>query len=33
MVKTVETVLRIWGGGMKKSSGGNEFKYDLYDTM
>jgi hypothetical protein len=29
----VETVLGIWGGEIKKSSGGCEFKYDLFDTL
>jgi hypothetical protein len=28
----VETVPGIGGEGMKKSSGGGEFKYDLFDT-
>jgi hypothetical protein len=29
----VETVLRIRGGGVKGSSGGGEFKYDIFDTL
>jgi hypothetical protein len=29
----VETVLEIMGGEMKESSGGGEFKYDIFDTL
>jgi hypothetical protein len=29
----VENVLGIRGGEMKKSSGGGEFKYDIFDTL
>jgi hypothetical protein len=29
----VETVSGIRGGGMKESSGGGEFKYDIFDTL
>jgi hypothetical protein len=29
----VETVLGIRGGEMKDSSGGVEFKYDIFDTL
>jgi hypothetical protein len=29
----VETVPGIGGGGMKESSGGDEFKYDIFDTL
>jgi hypothetical protein len=29
----VETVPGIRGGGMKKSSGGGEFKYNIFDTL
>jgi hypothetical protein len=29
----VETVSGIRGGRMKESSGGDEFKYDLFDTL
>jgi hypothetical protein len=29
----VETVPGIRGGGMKESSGGDEFKYDIFDTL
>jgi hypothetical protein len=29
----VETVPGIRGGGMKKSSGGDKFKYDIFDTL
>jgi hypothetical protein len=32
-VISVETVPVIEGGRMKKSSGGNEFKYDILDTL
>jgi hypothetical protein len=28
-----ETVPRIWGGRMKESSGWNEFKCDIFDTL
>jgi hypothetical protein len=30
---TVETVLRIRAGGVNGSSGGSEFKYDIFDTL
>jgi hypothetical protein len=29
----VETVQGIRGGGIKESSGGGEFKYDIFDTL
>jgi hypothetical protein len=29
---TVETVSGIRRGGIKESSGGGEFKYDIFDT-
>jgi hypothetical protein len=29
----VQTVSGIGGGGMKESSGGGEFKYDIFDTL
>jgi hypothetical protein len=29
----VETVPGIRGGGMKESSGGGEFKYDIFNTL
>jgi hypothetical protein len=29
----VETVPEIEGGGNKKSSGGGNFKYDIFDTL
>jgi hypothetical protein len=29
----VETVPGIGGGGMNESSGGGEFKYDIFDTL
>jgi hypothetical protein len=29
----VETVPGIKGQGMKESSGGGEFKYDIFDTL
>jgi hypothetical protein len=29
----VETVPEIRGGGMKESSRGVEFKYDIFDTL
>jgi hypothetical protein len=29
----VETVPGILGGGMKDSSRGSEFKYDIFDTL
>jgi hypothetical protein len=29
----VETVSGIRGGGMKESSRGSEFKYDIFDTL
>jgi hypothetical protein len=29
---TVKPVPGIRGGGMKDSSGGSEFKYDIFDT-
>jgi hypothetical protein len=29
----VETVAGIGGGGMKESSGEDEFKYDLFDIL
>jgi hypothetical protein len=29
----VETVLGIGRGGMKESSGGGEFKHDIFDTL
>jgi hypothetical protein len=29
----VETVPGIWGGGMKVSSGGGKFKYNIFDTL
>jgi hypothetical protein len=29
----VESVPGIGGGGMKESSGGGEFKYDIVDTL
>jgi hypothetical protein len=29
----VQTVLGIRGGMMKDSSGGGEFKYDIFDTL
>jgi hypothetical protein len=29
----VETVLGTGGEGMKESSQGGEFKYDIYDTL
>jgi hypothetical protein len=32
-MKPVETVPGIGGGGMKESSGGDEFKYDIFDTL
>jgi hypothetical protein len=28
-----ETVPGIEGGGMKESSGGSEFKHDIFDTL
>jgi hypothetical protein len=30
---SAETVPGIMGGGMKESSGGGEFKYDVSDTL
>jgi hypothetical protein len=29
----VETVPGIGGGGMKERSGGNKFKYDIFDAL
>jgi hypothetical protein len=29
----VETVTGIGGGEMKESSGGGEFRYDIFDTL
>jgi hypothetical protein len=29
----VETIPRMRGGGRKESSGGDEFKYDVSDTL
>jgi hypothetical protein len=29
----IETVPGIGGGGMKDSSGGGEFNYDIFDTL
>jgi hypothetical protein len=29
----VETVLGIGGGRMKESTGGDELKYDIFDTL
>jgi hypothetical protein len=29
----VETVPEIGQGGMKESSGGGKFKYDIFDTL
>jgi hypothetical protein len=28
-MRTVETVLRMGGGGIKKNDGGDEFNYDI----
>jgi hypothetical protein len=30
---SVETVPGIGGGGIKESSGGDEFMYDMFDTL
>jgi hypothetical protein len=31
---SLETVPGMWGGGrMKESRGGDEFKYDIFDTL
>jgi hypothetical protein len=32
-MKPVEAVPGIRGGRMKKSRGGSEFKYDIFDTL
>jgi hypothetical protein len=32
-MKPVEAVPGIRGGGMEESSGGGEFKYDIFDTL
>jgi hypothetical protein len=29
----VENILRIGRGGMEESTGGDEFKYDIFDTL
>jgi hypothetical protein len=29
----IETIPRMRGGGIKKSGGGCEFKYDIFDTF
>jgi hypothetical protein len=29
----VEMGQRMWGGGAKKSGGGGEFRYDIFDTL
>jgi hypothetical protein len=30
---SVETIPGMGGGGIKKSSGGGEFKYGIFDTL
>jgi hypothetical protein len=32
-VRTVETVPRMEGGGIKENDGGGEFKYDIFDIL
>jgi hypothetical protein len=29
----VETILGMGGSGVKESGGGDEFKYDIFDTL
>jgi hypothetical protein len=32
-MKPVETVLGVGGGEMKENDGGDDFKYDIFDTL